>query len=191
MSKICAINMSLISIAFSFINITTDPKTTVSVLTCPNKNVGLKTELKKACLWSEISGIQMVGQVMWLYHLITWHQYCPVFRCSVLRWLLYKDHCIASNMRYPCTWLRTKSNWALAWSILSPSYRQKKARPNRCFGLYMMIYKKQVYYKINCTWWSTKTRFIISLIVQADLQKQDRFQFQGLSNFLVETPFQH
>ena len=50
---------------------------------------GLKTGLKKACLWSKMSGIPMVHQVTWLYHLNTGHPCCSVFRCSVLRWLLY------------------------------------------------------------------------------------------------------
>ena len=39
-----------------------------------------------------MSGIWMICQVMWLYHLNTGHPYCPVFRwirCSVFRWLLY------------------------------------------------------------------------------------------------------
>ena len=40
--------------------------------------------LKKACLRSKMSGIQMVCQNMRLYHLNTGHPYCPVFR-----WLLY------------------------------------------------------------------------------------------------------
>ena len=52
-------------------------------------NGGLKTRLKKPCLWSKMSSIQMVSQVMWLYHLNIEHPYCLVFRCSVFRWLLY------------------------------------------------------------------------------------------------------
>ena len=47
-------------------------------------NGGLKTGLKKACLWSKMYGIQMVRQFTRLYHLITGHLYCPVFRCWVL-----------------------------------------------------------------------------------------------------------
>ena len=43
-------------------------------------NGGLKTGLKKACLWSKMSGIQMVHQVTWLYHLNTRHPYCAVLR---------------------------------------------------------------------------------------------------------------
>ena len=49
---------------------------------------GMKTVLKKACLWSKMSSIQMVHQVTWLYHLNAGHPYCPVFRCLVFRWLL-------------------------------------------------------------------------------------------------------
>ena len=49
-------------------------------------NGGLKTGLKKACLWSKMSGIQMVRQVTWLYHLNTGHPYCLVFR-----WIRYSD----------------------------------------------------------------------------------------------------
>ena len=56
-------------------------------------NGGLKTGLKKACLWSKISGIQMVHQVTGLYHLNTGHPYCLVFRCLVFRWLLYLKDC--------------------------------------------------------------------------------------------------
>ena len=52
-------------------------------------NGGLKTGLEKACLWSKMSGIQMVRQVTWLYHLKTGQPYCLVFRCLVYRWLLY------------------------------------------------------------------------------------------------------
>ena len=43
-------------------------------------NGGLKTGLKKACLWFKMSGIWMVCQVMWLYHLNTGHPYSLVFR---------------------------------------------------------------------------------------------------------------
>ena len=43
-------------------------------------NGGLKTGMKKACLWSKMSNIQMVGQFTWLYHLNTEHTYCHVFR---------------------------------------------------------------------------------------------------------------
>ena len=49
-------------------------------------NGGLKNGLKKACLWSKMSGIQMVHQVTWLSHLNTRHPYGPVFR-----WLLYYE----------------------------------------------------------------------------------------------------
>ena len=52
-------------------------------------NGGLKTGLKKGCLASKMSGIQMVCQVMWLCHLNTGHPYCPVFR-----WIWY------SGVRY-------------------------------------------------------------------------------------------
>ena len=45
-------------------------------------NGGLKTGLKKACLWSKMSDIQIVRQVMWLYHLNTGHPYYLVFRCG-------------------------------------------------------------------------------------------------------------
>ena len=48
-----------------------------------------KPDWKKCCLWSKKSGIQMARQVTWLYHLNTGQPYCPVFRCSVFRWLLY------------------------------------------------------------------------------------------------------
>ena len=36
-----------------------------------------------------MSGIRIVRQVMWPYHLNTGHPHSPVFRCSVFRWLLY------------------------------------------------------------------------------------------------------
>ena len=44
---------------------------------------------EKACKWSKMSGIWMVHQVMWLYHLNTGHPYCPLFRYSIFRWLLH------------------------------------------------------------------------------------------------------
>ena len=43
-------------------------------------NGSLKTGLKKSLF--------MFQNVTWLYHLNTRHPYCPVFRGSVLRWLL-------------------------------------------------------------------------------------------------------
>ena len=36
-----------------------------------------------------MSGIQLVCQVPWLYHLSTGHLYCLVFECSVFRWLVF------------------------------------------------------------------------------------------------------
>ena len=51
-------------------------------------NGGLKSGLKKACWKSKMSGIWMVCQVTWLYHMNTWHPYCPLFRCLEFRWLL-------------------------------------------------------------------------------------------------------
>ena len=53
---------------------------------------GLKTGLKKACLWSKVSSIWMFNHVTWLYHLNTGRPYYPVFRCLVFRWLLYLPH---------------------------------------------------------------------------------------------------
>ena len=42
-------------------------------------NGGQKTGLKKYCLWSKMSGIRIVCQVMWLYHLHTRHLYITHF----------------------------------------------------------------------------------------------------------------
>ena len=47
-------------------------------------NGGLNTGLKKSCLWSTMSGIGMVGQVLWLYHLNARLPKCLV----VFRWHL-------------------------------------------------------------------------------------------------------
>ena len=52
-------------------------------------NGGLKTAVKKVCLWSKIPGIWMVRQVTWLYHWNTGHPYSLVFR-----WIRY------SGVRY-------------------------------------------------------------------------------------------
>ena len=55
-----------------------------------HKYGGLKTGLKEACLWSKMSGIQIVRQVMWLYHLNIEQPYCEVFR-----WIWYSDgYCV-------------------------------------------------------------------------------------------------
>ena len=55
---------------------------------------GLKTVLKKACLWSKMSVIWMVHQVAWLFEYrtpkLSGIQMNLVFRCWVFRWLLYK-----------------------------------------------------------------------------------------------------
>ena len=59
-------------------------------------NGGLKTRLKKACLWSKMSGIRMVHQVTWLNHLNTKHPYCPVFRWIWYSGVQYSDgYCMA------------------------------------------------------------------------------------------------
>ena len=50
-----------------------------------------KNRTEKACLWSKMSGILMVRQVIALYHLNTRHPCCPVFRCLVFRWLLNQN----------------------------------------------------------------------------------------------------
>ena len=58
-------------------------------------NGGLKTGLKKACLWSKMSGIQMVHQFTWLHHLNAGHPYCPVFRLIRYSGVGYSDgYCI-------------------------------------------------------------------------------------------------
>ena len=44
------------------------------------ENMSAKQNIEKACLWSKMSGIQMVRQVMGLYHLNTRHPKCPVFK---------------------------------------------------------------------------------------------------------------
>lgn len=65
-------------------------------------------------------------------------------------------------------WLRTKWNWASAWSILSPSSRQKQALPNKWFWArqwhIIVCNKKSLKWKqcntLRCffspdhTWWS-------------------------------------
>ena len=71
-------------------------------------NGGLKTTLKKACLWSKMSGIQMVRHVTWLYHLNIRHPYCPVFRCLVFRWLLYLK--LSSKCLRLVVWLLSSSS---------------------------------------------------------------------------------
>ena len=48
----------------------------------------------KKSLWSKMSGIQMVCQVIWLYHLNTVHSYCPVFR-----WSQYSDGYCACKLK--------------------------------------------------------------------------------------------
>ena len=72
-----------------------------SVLGCKMvwySNGGMKTVLKKACLWSKMSGIQNVRQVMWLYQLNTRYPYCLVFR-----WIQYSDgYCIATGIKALC-----------------------------------------------------------------------------------------
>ena len=68
-----------------------------------NSNGGLKTRLKIACLWSVMSGIQMVHQVTVLYYLNIGHPYCSVFRCLVFRWLLYYVK-ITINLKTPIRW---------------------------------------------------------------------------------------
>ena len=55
-------------------------------------NGGMKTWLKRACLWSKMSGIQMVRQVTWLYHLNTEHPYCRVFRWIRYSGAWYSDY---------------------------------------------------------------------------------------------------
>ena len=58
-------------------------------------NGGLKTGLKKACLWSKMSYIQMVSLVTWLYHLNTRKPYCLVFRWIQYSGVRYSDdYCI-------------------------------------------------------------------------------------------------
>ena len=73
-------------------------------------NCGLKTRLKKACLWSEMSSIQMVDQVMWLHHLNTGHPYC-----RVLRWLLYTTSLVFNSESVSTV------KWCLIW--MASEYR--------------------------------------------------------------------
>ena len=60
-------------------------------------NGSLKTGLQKACLWSKMSGIQIVHQVTCLIHLNTRHPKCPVFRCPVFKWVLYRTLLVFLN----------------------------------------------------------------------------------------------
>ena len=83
---------------------------------------GRKTGLKKACLWS---GIQMVCQVMWLYHLNTGHPYCPVFR-----WIWYSDG--YSISRVECTTsCRQKMTYKLSMSSSEACNQKSFARRPR------------------------------------------------------------
>ena len=75
---------------------------------------GLKTGLKKACFWSKISGIWMVLQVMWLYHLNTRHPYCSVFRCLLYCKLLQN----VPNASLRCQYKKEK-NYFLGVGALS------------------------------------------------------------------------
>ena len=54
---------------------------------------------------SKMSGIQMVRQGTWPYHLNTRHPYCLVFRCSVFRWLLYMVNDVMSQSELTTIWL--------------------------------------------------------------------------------------
>ena len=56
---------------------------------CPDFKWWSENGTEKACLLSKISGIQILRQVTWLYHLNTRQPYCPVFR-----WIRY------SGVRY-------------------------------------------------------------------------------------------
>ena len=64
-------------------------------------NGSLKTGLKKACLWSIISGIWMGCQGMWLYHLNTGHPYCTVFRWIRNSGVQYSDGYCFSYLQWP------------------------------------------------------------------------------------------
>ena len=48
-----------------------------------------------------MSGILIVRQIMWLYHLNTRHLYSPVFWFLVLRWLLYSGDSNTGLIQYP------------------------------------------------------------------------------------------
>ena len=63
-----------------------------------------------ACLWSKMSGIQMVRQVTWLNHLNTGQPYCPVFR-----WIRYSDE---SSIQVFGIQMVTNSFLSLLWQLL-------------------------------------------------------------------------
>ena len=76
-----------------------------SMLTIWLKYPPLKTGVKKfVCLWSKLSDIWMVRQVMWLYNLNTGHPYCLLFR-----WIWYSD----GNYQFRPYLLVHSSTWSL------------------------------------------------------------------------------
>lgn len=84
-------------------------------------------------------------------------------------------------------WLRTKWNWASAWSILSPSSRQKQALPNKwfcftekhhIFTLQKSIHSHQYRLSISCS-----HKEFYYLIIHDDLVCH-RIEQSGLRNEL-------
>ena len=74
-------------------------------------NLFWKPYSKKACKWSKMSDIQMVSQVTWLYHLITGHPYCPVFRRGWYSGVRYSDgYCNDQNQTVSAIRLDSRLN---------------------------------------------------------------------------------
>ena len=90
-------------------------------------NGGLKTGLKKACLWSKMSGIGMVGQVMWLNYLnfVRFQmnsESCDftIWILSGFRWIRYWG--VWYSVGYCTQFLKSKSmrpHWPSMWTPYS------------------------------------------------------------------------
>ena len=71
---------------------------------CPVVKLWSENRTEKASFWSKISGIWMVRQVTWHYHLNNRHPYCRVFRCirySGVRYLVVAVACSCKNKKLP------------------------------------------------------------------------------------------